>query len=232
MPDPRKYQAAEDLLTERVVLVTGSTRGLGRAVSLACAKHGATVVLNGRDLPLLDEIYDEITSSALPKPAILPLDLGTAGWREYEHVANVIETQLGRLDGIVHCASLMEKLSSLEAQQIEEWQQMLRVNVIAPFALDKACARLLRDAPDASLVFTSETHASAPTAFWGGFAVSKAALETLARIQADEWSSHANLRANIVVPGPIASMKRRRRLTNASFSSTIRSTIRVGSSPI
>lgn len=210
MPDPRTYRAAENLLAERVVLVTGSTRGLGRAVALACATHGATVVLSGRDLPLLDEVYDAITSVGLPKPAILPLDLGTAGWREYEHVANVIETQLGRLDGIVHCASHLEKLSSLEAQRIDEWQRMLRVNLIAPFALDQACSRLLRDAPDASLVFTSETHASAPGAFWGGYAVSKAALETLARIQADEWSSHANLRANIVIPGPIASPLRSR----------------------
>jgi NAD(P)-dependent dehydrogenase (short-subunit alcohol dehydrogenase family) len=210
MPDPRTYQAPKNLLAERVILVTGSTRGLGRTVALACARHGATVVLNGRDLPLLDEIYDEITGAGLPDPAILPLDLNTAGRREYEHMANVIEMQLGRLDGIAHCASHLEKLSSLEAQRIDEWQHMLRVNVIAPFALNQACARLLRNAPDASLVFTSETHASAPTAFWGGYAVSKAALETLARIQADEWSNHANLRANVVIPGPIASPLRSR----------------------
>lgn len=210
MPDPRTYQAPGDLLAGRAVLVTGATRGLGRAVALACAKYGATVVLNGRDARLLNEVYDEIINAGLPEPAIIALDLNTAGWREYEHAANLIEIQLGRLDGIVHCASHLEKLSSLEAQRIDEWQHMLRVNVIAPFALDQACARLLRDAPDASLVFTSETHASAPSAFWGGYAVSKAALETLARIQADEWSSHANRRANIVIPGPIASPLRSR----------------------
>ena len=210
MPDQDKYLAPGDLLADRVVLVTGSTRGLGRAVALACARHGATVVLNGRDLPFLNEIYDEITASGLPDPAILPMDLNTAGWREFEHMANVIDKQLGRLDGIAHCASHLEKLSSLESQRIDEWQHMLRVNVIAPFALNQACARLMRDSPDASLVFTSETHASAPGAFWGGYAVSKAALETLARIQADEWSSHADLRANIVIPGPIASPLRSR----------------------
>jgi NAD(P)-dependent dehydrogenase (short-subunit alcohol dehydrogenase family) len=210
MPDPRTYQPPIDLLAERVILVTGATRGLGRAVALACAKHGATVALNGRDSHLLEKIYDEITDLGLAEPAILALDLSTAGWREYEHMANVIEKQLGRLDGIVHCASHLEKLSSLEAQRIEEWQHMLRVNLIAPFTLDQACARLLRDAPDASLVFTSETHASAPSAFWGGYAASKAALEALAKIQADEWSSHPNRRANIVVPGPIASPLRSR----------------------
>ena len=210
MLDPQTYQAPKDLLAERVVLITGSTRGLGREVALACAKHGATVVLSGRDMPLLDETYDAITSAGLAEPAILPLDLGAAGWREYEHMASIIETELGRLDGIVHCASHLEKLSSLEAQRIEEWEQMLRVNAIAPFALNQACARMLRKSPDASLVFTSETHASAPGAFWGGYAVSKSAMETLAQIQAAEWSSHENLRANTVIPGPIASPLRSR----------------------
>ncbi len=210
MSDPRAYQSPGDLLAGRAVVVTGATRGLGHAVALACANHGATVVLSGRDSRGLEQIYDEITDSGLPEPAILTLDLDTAGWREFEHAANVIEKQLGRLDGIVHCASHLEKLSSLESQRVEEWQNMLRVNLIAPFTLDQACARLLSNAPDASIVFTSETHASAPTAYWGGYAVSKAALETLAMIQADEWSDHPNRRANIIVPGPIASPLRSR----------------------
>ena len=210
MRDPVAYRAAADLLSERVILVTGATRGLGRAVALACARHGATVILSGRDSRLLEDVYDAIAGSALPEPAIAVLDLHTAGWREYDHMAGIIEKQLGRLDGIVHCASHLEKLSSLEAQRIDEWQHMLRVNVIAPFAIDQACSRLLRDSPDASLIFTSETHASAPSAFWGGYAVSKAALETLARIQSDEWSSDAHRRANIVIPGPIASPLRSR----------------------
>ncbi len=210
VPDPRNYLAPDDLLAGRVILVTGSTRGLGRAVSLACAMHGATLVLSGRDMSSLNGVYDEIVNAGLPKPAIVVLDLNTAGWREYEHLASVVETQLGRIDGIVHCASHFEKLSSLENQRIEEWQHMLRVNVLAPFSLNQACSRLLRAAPDASLVFTSEMHASTPAAFWGGYAVSKAALETLAHIQASEWTNQANLRANIIVPGPIASPLRSR----------------------
>ena len=82
---------------------------------------------------------------------------------------------------------------------------MLRINLIAPFAINQACQRLLHQAPDASVVFTSETHASAPAAFWGGYAVSKAGLETLAQIQADEWSGEPHLRINTIVPGPVNS---------------------------
>lgn len=203
MIDPARYQPAPDLLAGRVILVTGASRGLGHAVALACAAHGATVVLNGRNVNLLDAVYDEIINAGLPEPALLPLDLDSAGWREYSHAASLIEKQLARLDGIAHCASHLEKLSALETQTIDEWQRMLRVNLIAPFAFNQACSRLLRQSPDASVVVTSETHASAPAAFWGGYAVSKAGLETLARIQADEWSADANLRINTVVPGPI-----------------------------
>ncbi|UCD69258.1 MAG: SDR family NAD(P)-dependent oxidoreductase [Betaproteobacteria bacterium] len=205
MPDAKRYEAPQNLLAERVVLVTGASRGVGRAIAFACAKHGANVILNGRDVALLEALYDEIVANQWPEPATLPLDLGTANGREYSHAAKLIETQLGRLDGIAHCASHLERLSPLETQTIEEWQRMLRVNLIAPFAINQACARLLRQAPDASVVFTSETHASAPAAFWGGYAVSKAGLETLAQIQADEWSNHAGLRINTVVPGPVSS---------------------------
>ena len=205
MPDPNRYQAPQDLLAKRVVLVTGASRGIGRAVALACARHGASVVLNGRDIDLLGALYDEIMANQWPEPATLPLDLGTASGREYVHAAKLIETQMGRLDGIAHCASHLEKLSPLETQTIDEWQRMLRINLIAPFAINQACARLLRQAPDASVVFTSESHASSPAAFWGGYAVSKAGLETLAQIQADEWSAEDQLRINTVIPGPVNS---------------------------
>ena len=203
--DPCHYDPPMDLLSGRVILVTGASRGIGRAVALACAQHGATVVLNGRDVDLLNALYDEISADGLTEPALLPLDLATAGEHEYANAARLIEDQLGRLDGIVHCASHLETLSPLETQTIDEWQRMLRVNLIAPFAINQAFAQLLRRAPDASVVLTSETHGSAPAAYWGGYAISKAGLETLAQIQADEWSGQQQPRVNIVVPGPVNS---------------------------
>lgn len=210
MTDPKHYRAAPDLLTGRVILITGSTRGLGRSCALACAAHGATVVLHGRHARQLEAVYDEITAKGHAEPAAIPLDLDKAGVREYDHLAYAIETQLGRLDGIVHNAAHLEKLSALEHQSIDEWNRTLRVNLIAPFALTQACIRLLRASPDASVIFTSETHAARPTAYWGAYAVSKAGLETMARIQADEWSRLTHLRANVIVPGPVASPSRGR----------------------
>lgn len=210
MNDLLNYQPPADLLAGRVILVTGSTRGIGRACALAFAAHGATVVLHGRHPKTLEETYDEITSKGYPEPAAIPLDLEKAGVREFDHLAYAVESQLGRLDGIVHNAAHLEKLSALEHQSIEEWQRTLRVNLVAPFALTQACARLLRAAPDASVIYTSESHAAKPGAFWGAYAVSKAAVESLAMIQAEEWSRFSQLRANVIVPGPVASPGRAR----------------------
>jgi NAD(P)-dependent dehydrogenase (short-subunit alcohol dehydrogenase family) len=210
MNDLKNYAPPPDLLSGRVILVTGSTRGIGRAAALAFAAHGATVVLHGRHPGPLESVYDEITSRGYAEPAAIPLDLEKAGAREFDHLAYAIEAQLGRLDGIVHNASHLEKLSALEHQTIDEWMRTLRVNLVAPFALTQACMRLLRAAPDASVIYTSETHAAKPAAYWGAYAVSKAALETLMRIQADEWSRLSHLRANAIVPGPVASPLRQK----------------------
>jgi NAD(P)-dependent dehydrogenase (short-subunit alcohol dehydrogenase family) len=208
MTDPRTYTAPQDLLRGRAILVTGATRGIGRTAALAFARHGATVVLHGRDQAALESVYDEIEANGHAQPAAVPLDLLNATVRDYDALAYAIESRIGRLDGILHNASHLEKLSALEHQTIEEWTGTLRVNLVAPAALNQACTRLLRASTDASVVFTSETHGHAPAAFWGAYGVSKAGLEALMKIQAAEWSDAPNLRANAVVPGPVASPSR------------------------
>jgi NAD(P)-dependent dehydrogenase (short-subunit alcohol dehydrogenase family) len=86
----------------------------------------------------------------------------------------------------------------------------MRVNLIAPFALTRACLPLLRQAPDASVVFTGETHGHQPSAYWGGYAVAKSGLETLTRIWADELDEEENLRINTLIPGQVATTLRAR----------------------
>jgi NAD(P)-dependent dehydrogenase (short-subunit alcohol dehydrogenase family) len=221
MTDPRSYSAPAGLLRDRVILVTGATRGIGRAAALAFAAHGATVVLLGRDTAALEQTYDAIRAAQGPEPAALPFDLATAGTRQFDELAHAIESKLGRLDGVLHNASHFEKLSPLEQQTVDEWTRTLRVNVVAAAALNQACARLLKSAADASVVFTSETHGHAPAAYWGAYGVSKAALEALMRTQAAEWSDLPNLRANAVVPGPVDSPLRARTHPGA-LASTLR----------
>ena len=208
MPDLKNYRPRPDLLKGRVILVTGASRGIGRVAALTFAAHGATVVLHGRDVATLEKVYDEIETNSRPQPAAIPLDLDKATTRDYDALAYAIESQLGRLDGILHNAAHVEKLAPLEQQSAEEWNRMLRINLVAPFALTQACARLLKPSVDASVIFTLESHGHAPAAFWGGYAVSKAGVEALMKIQAAEWQASPNLRANAVLPGPVASPSR------------------------
>lgn len=210
MTDPRDYKPAPDLLKGRVVLVTGATQGIGRVAALSFAAHGATVVLHGRDPDALELVYDEIEAMGYTEPAAVPLDLLSATARNYDELALAIESRLGRLDGILHNASHLGMLSTLEHQVLDDWTRTLRVNVVAPAAVNRACSRLLRASGDASVIFTSETHGHVPAPYWGAYAVSKAAAESLMKIQAAEWSDAPGLRANAVVPGPVASPSRAR----------------------
>jgi NAD(P)-dependent dehydrogenase (short-subunit alcohol dehydrogenase family) len=205
---PKDYRPRADLLAGRVILVTGAGQGLGRAVALACARHGATVALLGRKQEKLEQAYDAIVAEGSPMPAIIPLDLAAAGTAEFEQVANLIRRDLGALDGIAHCASHFVPLGPLAAQTLEQWTTLWRVNLAAPFALTRACLPLLAAAADSSVVFTGETHGAHPKAYWGGFAVAKSGLATLAAVWADELEHAGKPRMNVLVPGPIASPQR------------------------
>jgi NAD(P)-dependent dehydrogenase (short-subunit alcohol dehydrogenase family) len=208
MTIPADYSPAPDLLAARVILVTGAGQGLGRAVALACARHGATVALLGRRQEKLEATYDAIEAAGGREPALVPLDLASAGSAEYEALSQLLRKDLKRLDGIAHCASHFVPLGPLENQTLETWTTLLRVNLAAPFAITRACFPLLRAAPDSSVIFTGETHGTHPLAYWGGFAVSKSGLSTLAAIWADELEHAGNPRMNVLVPGPIASPQR------------------------
>ncbi|HSN21615.1 MAG TPA: SDR family oxidoreductase, partial [Usitatibacter sp.] len=123
-------------------------------------------------------------------------------------LAALVRRDLKRLDGLVHCASRFVPLGPLANQSLEQWLELLRVNLAAPFALTRACLPLLSAAPDGSVVFTGETHGAHPLAYWGGFAVAKSGLSTLAAIWADELEHAGKPRMNVLIPGPIASPQR------------------------
>lgn len=204
----KNYQAPGDLLQDRVILVTGAGQSIGRMAALTFASHGATVILHGRKVEKLEAVYDEIEAAGLPQAAIFPLDLFSAEDKDFDALATGIRRQFGRLDGILHNASHLDKLRSLEEQTLEQWQVSLRVNLMAPFALTRACLPLLKASPDASIIMTSETHGHVPAAYWGSFAISKAAGEALVKMWAQELELQPNLRINGIIPGPVQSTQR------------------------
>jgi NAD(P)-dependent dehydrogenase (short-subunit alcohol dehydrogenase family) len=205
---PAGYDPPADLFADRVVLVTGAGQGLGRAVALAAAARGATVALLGRKIEKLEAVYDAIVAAGGAEPAIIPLDLASAATADFEQLAQLLKKDLQRLDAIAHCASHFVPLGPLSGQTLEQWMQLLKVNLAAPFALTRACLPLLVAAPDSSVVFTGETHGAHPLAYWGGFAVSKAGLSTLAAVWGEELELKGRPRVNVFIPGPIASPQR------------------------
>lgn len=192
-------------LQGRVILITGASGGVGAPLARACAERGATVVLHGRVVRKLEALYDEIVEGGHAEPMILPLDLAKATADDFGNVANALQEQTGRLDALVHTAALLGTLGPIEHQSFDSWLSLLRVNVAAPMGLTRAVMPLLAQSDDASVVFTLDNRGEQPRAYWGGYAVTKAGVATLARELADEWENRPALRINAIVPGPIRS---------------------------
>jgi NAD(P)-dependent dehydrogenase (short-subunit alcohol dehydrogenase family) len=199
---------AEDALRGRVVLVTGATGGLGRATSLAAASAGATVVLLGRKVRALEALYDEIERLGAPQPAVYPMDLAGATPRDHADLADSIERECGRLDGVVHAAAHFDALQPFDQLKPEEWFRAQQVNLTAPFQLTQAAMPLLRKSDDAAVVFVLDDPARMGKAFWGGYGVAKQALSGLASIVHEE-TEHSVVRTHALMPGPMRTVLRR-----------------------
>ncbi|MAA64433.1 MAG: YciK family oxidoreductase [Alteromonadaceae bacterium] len=196
------YSAPADLLKNRIILVTGAGDGIGRCAAKTYAAHGATVILLGRTISKLEAIYDEIEAAGYPQPAIVPLNLDGAVAKDYEDVAMTIEESFGRLDGILHNAALLGQRTPVEMYDPATWDQIMRVNVTAPFLLTRALIPALRQSSDASIVFTSSSVGRKAKAYWGAYSVSKFALEGLSQLLADELDDERhNVRVNSLNPG-------------------------------
>ncbi|GIX30645.1 MAG: YciK family oxidoreductase [Porticoccaceae bacterium] len=197
-----EYRPAPDLLADKVILVTGAGDGIGRAAALAFARHGATVVLAGRTVAKLEAVYDEITAAGLPTPTIYPVDLAGAGEEDYRALAHALDAHFGRLDGLLHNAGILGQRTPLARYPLRLWEEVLRVNLTAPFLMTQKLLPVLEKAPAASVVFTSSGVGRRGKAYWGAYAVSKFAIEGLTQVWADEVEGVSRIRVNCINPGP------------------------------
>ncbi|HET7931369.1 MAG TPA: SDR family NAD(P)-dependent oxidoreductase [Rhodanobacteraceae bacterium] len=206
---PADWTPAAGALAERVILITGAAGGLGRASALACAKAGATVLLADRKARTLEPVYDEIAATpGVPLPVLQPMDLQGASPLEYQALAQSIERQLGRLDGIVHAAVKCEGLTPLGVLSPEEWITTLHVDLSAPFLLTQACMPLLLAREDSAVVFVLDDPERMGRAHWGAYGVAKAGLEGLASILHEE-TDETPMRVHTLLPAPMRTALRR-----------------------
>jgi NAD(P)-dependent dehydrogenase (short-subunit alcohol dehydrogenase family) len=204
------YQPTPDLLAGRVILVTGAAEGIGHAVSVACARHGATLVISDKEQHDLEPLYDQIEAGGGPEPAILPLDLELADEKGCRESLELVDRELGRLDGLAHCASFAPFLSRIDDYDGTEWERVLRINLTAPFLLTQASLPLLRASPDASVVFTSDRVGRKGLAYWGAYCAAKFGIEGLMQTLAEETRDSSNIRVNSLDPGIIRTSLRAR----------------------
>ncbi|MGI2114501.1 YciK family oxidoreductase [Shewanella frigidimarina] len=195
-----EYQAAKDLLNNKTILVTGAGDGIGRAASIEFAKHGATVILLGKTVKKLENVYDEIVNAGYPKPAIVPLDMKGATEQNYIDMADTIAEQFGHLDGLLHNASQLGALGPFEHIDLTSLETILKVNVTAQAIMTKSLLPIMRKAEHASIVFTSSGVGRKGRAYWGPYAFSKFATEGMMQVLADECDN-TSVRVNSINPG-------------------------------
>ncbi|MEX1034136.1 MAG: YciK family oxidoreductase [Cellvibrionaceae bacterium] len=195
------YQAPKDLLKGKVIAVTGAGDGIGRAAAQSYAAHGASIILLGRTVKKLEAVYDVIKTEGHPQAAIYPIDFEGASEDDYNNMATAFQKEFGKLDGILHNASELGPRTSLGQYSAEIWQRILQVNTTAPFLMTKALIPLLEKAPQASIIFTGSSVGYKGRAFWGAYAVSKAAVENMMQIFSAELSDTTNIRVNSINPG-------------------------------
>ena len=207
--EPRHYQAPPDILQGRVIAITGAGAGIGRAVALAAARHGAELVLIGRNVKRLEAVHAEITALQRAEPSIAPLDLERALARDYDALAAALLRRYGHLDGLLHNAAQLGALAPIEHADMPSWCRVLHVNLTAAFALTQVLLPALRASADASLVFTTSSVGRRGRANWGAYAVSKFGVECLSQILAEELHGNCSVRVNAINPGATRTTMRR-----------------------
>ncbi len=200
MVDIRHYTAASDLLRDRVILVTGASDGIGRAVAKAYAAHGATVILLGRTLTKLEQVYDEIEAAGYPQPAIFPMNLETATAKDYDDLGDNINSEFGRLDGLLNNAAQVGGLTPIQNYNINLWARIVNVNLNAPFLICQVCIPLLELSTDPAIIFSTD---DCTRAHWGAYGVAKHGQHGLLKILSDELDHDRPIRVNGIDTGPV-----------------------------
>lgn len=206
---PDGYQADPAALAGKTILVTGASDGIGRSAAVSYAAHGATVVLLARNVERLESVYDAIEAAGGPQPAAIPFDLAQDTEEAFIALAGVIEEQLGRLDGLLLNAGVLGQRRPLEQSAWNDWRDVIHLNVHSQFLLVKSLMPLLREAPKASVVFTSSGVGRTGRAYWGAYAVSKFATEGMMQVLASEMENTSDIRVNCINPGATNTAMRR-----------------------
>ncbi len=192
-------------LAGRIAVVTGASRGIGRAAALALAKAGAHVVAVARTQGALEELDDEITAAG-SSATLVPLDL--TDYDGIDRLGATIDQRWGLVDIVLGNAGILGNLTPLGHVTPKVWSQVMDVNVTANWRLLRSLDPLLHRADAGRAIFVTSAAASKCRAYWGPYSASKAALDALVRTYAAE-TERTSIKAMLVNPGPLRTAMRR-----------------------
>jgi NAD(P)-dependent dehydrogenase (short-subunit alcohol dehydrogenase family) len=190
--------SATGALAGRLALVTGASRGIGRAVARRYAQEGADLILTARTVGALEELDDEVRAINGKTSLLVPMDLRNMD--TIDQLGAGIYERYGKLDIVVGNAGVLGQMSPMHHIDPPAWQEVIDVNLTANWRLIRSLDPLLRQSDAGRAIFVSSGVAKNVRAFWGAYAVSKAALEMLVRIYAQE-NIQTRIRANLIDPG-------------------------------
>jgi NAD(P)-dependent dehydrogenase (short-subunit alcohol dehydrogenase family) len=191
-------------LKDRLALVTGASRGIGRAVAMALAEQGAHVIATARTVGGLEELDDEIRAKG-GKATLLELDLRNG--ERVDQLGPTLYQRWGKLDILVGSAGILGPLSPLHHVTEDAWNSVIAINLSANWRLIRTLDPLLKLSEAGRVVFLTSDAADAKNAYWGPYAVSKAGLDALVKTYAQELAE-SSVRANLVEPGAVRTLLR------------------------
>jgi len=208
--DWQNYKADKGDFEDKVIMVTGAADGIGKAVTIALAEQGATVLMLDKKSRHLEKLFDEISARGFQEPIILPVDLMEVTPESATELAQAIHDEIGKLDGLLHNAAELGSPSPLDQYDMEYWNSTMHTNLQAPYILTRALLPLLKQEYKTNILFTSADVGRHPQAYWGAYSIAYAGLEAQMTLWAEELEAVSNISVNSIDPGPVRTSFRRR----------------------
>ena len=184
----------KDFLLNKNILITGATSGIGKSLTKCLSEYGANILMLSKDESKLDVLYDEILKKYNTVPCIFKCDLQKLNEDSAIEINKIINENYSGIDAVIFNAAALDKMSDIESYDLATWEKILKINLTSIFLIAKNLIPMLKESSNPRIIFTTSSVGKKGKAFWGAYSVSKAGLNALSEIIADEVESVSNIK--------------------------------------